>query len=92
MTYRSVAQKCNRNPDNFKRSLDDLKEAIIFECHRINTESLKRVKHSFLKRIDACVNAEDEQFEHLEHQFMIMINEIDIHTYFYEHLYGARLV
>lgn len=27
------------------------------ECQRINTETLKRGKDSFIKRIDACVNA-----------------------------------
>ena len=50
---------------NRPRNLDDLKDAITTECQRISTETLNRVKDSFIKRIDACINAEGEQFEHL---------------------------
>ena len=35
------------------------------KCQRITTETLNRVKDSFIKRIDACDNAESDQFEHL---------------------------
>lgn len=31
----------------------------------IDSEILKRVRNSFIKRISACINAEGEQFEHL---------------------------
>ena len=50
---------------NRPRTLDDFKDAIITECQKITTETLIRVKDSFRKRIDACMNAEGEQFEHL---------------------------
>ena len=50
---------------NRPRTLDDLKDAITTECQEISTETLNRVKDSFIKRIDACINAEGEQFEHL---------------------------
>jgi len=50
---------------NRPRTLDDLKDAIITECQKITTETLIRVKNSFIKRIDACVQAEGGQFEHL---------------------------
>ena len=49
---------------NRSRTLDDLKDTTT-ECQWINTETLKRAKASFIKRIDACVNIEGEQFEHL---------------------------
>ena len=50
---------------NRPRTLDDLKDAITTESQGISTETLNRVKDSFIKRIDACINAEGEQFEHL---------------------------
>ena len=50
---------------NRPRTLDDLKDAIITECQKITTETLIRVKDSFIKRIDACIQPEGEQFEHL---------------------------
>ena len=50
---------------NRPRALDDLKDAIATECQRISTETLIRVKDSFIKRTDACIIAEGEQFEHL---------------------------
>ena len=50
---------------NRPRTLDDLKDAIITECQIITTETLIRVKDSFIKRIDACIQAEGGQFEHL---------------------------
>ena len=46
-------------------TVDELKVAITTECQRISTETLNRVKDRFVKRINACVNAEGEQFEHL---------------------------
>ena len=45
--------------------MGDLKNAIISECQKITTETLNRVKGRFIKRIDACINVEGEQFEHL---------------------------
>ena len=50
---------------NRPRTLDDLKDAIITECQKITTETLIRVKDSFVKRMDAFIQAEGEQFEHL---------------------------
>ena len=50
---------------NHPRTLDDLKDVITTKCQRISTETLNRVKDNFTKRIDACINAEGEQFEHL---------------------------
>ena len=50
---------------NRPRTLGDLKNAIMTECQKITTEILNRVKDSFVMRIDACINAEGEQFEHL---------------------------
>ena len=50
---------------NRPRTLDELKDAIMTECQKITSETLNRVKDSFIKRIDACINAEGEQFEHL---------------------------
>ena len=47
---------------NFKKIL---KDAIISECQKITTDTFNRVKDSFIKRIDACINVEDEQFEHV---------------------------
>ena len=42
-----------------------LKDAITTACEGISTETLNKVKDSFIKRVNACVNAEGEQFEHL---------------------------
>ena len=74
VTYRSVAEPLDYFLwghlksvvyQNRPRNLDDLKDAIKTECQRISIETLNRVKDSFIKRIDACINAEGEQFEHL---------------------------
>ena len=50
---------------NRTRTLDYLKDEITTECQRISTETLNRVKKSFIKRINAFANAEGEQIEHL---------------------------
>ncbi|KAK2702960.1 hypothetical protein QYM36_018485 [Artemia franciscana] len=50
---------------NRPRTLDDLKDAILTECQKITTETLIRVRDSFIKIIDTCIQAEGEQFEHL---------------------------
>ena len=65
VTYRSVAEPldyflwdhlksvvCQNRP----RTLDDLKDVITTECQRISTKTLNRVKDSFIKSIDACIN------------------------------------
>ena len=48
-----------------RATLDDLKNVIISESQKITTETLNRVKNSVIKRTNACINAEGEQFEHL---------------------------
>ena len=50
---------------NRPRTLNDLMDAITTECQRISTATLNKVKDSFIKRIDECIKAEAEQFEHL---------------------------
>ena len=74
VTYRSVAEPLDYFLwehlksviyQNRPRNLDDLKDAITTECQRISTETINRVKDSFTKSIDACSNAEGEQFEQL---------------------------
>ena len=42
-------------------TLGDLKDAIISECKKISTETPNRVKDSFIKRTDACINVDDKQ-------------------------------
>ena len=73
-TYRSVAEEFNRTHTEQEKPLCHItviriikrfQDAITTECQRISTETLNRVKDSFIKRIDACINAEGEQFEHL---------------------------
>ena len=73
-TYGSVAEEFNRtHPEREKplrhttviRIIKHFQDAITTECQRISTETLNRVKGSFIKRIDACINVESEQFEHL---------------------------
>ena len=61
-----------------------MEDTIMTECQKITTEILNRVKDSFIKRIDACINAESEQFEHL--------NKIDIGIYFYKNLHGVQFL
>ena len=70
-TYRSVAKEFNRtHPEREKplshttviRIIKRFQDAITTECQRISTEILKRVKDCFIKRMDACINAESEQF------------------------------
>ena len=71
VTYRSVAEPLNYFLwghlksvlyQNRTQTLGDLKDAITTECQRISTETLNRVKDSFKKRIDACNNAEVNNF------------------------------
>ena len=73
-TYRSVAEEFNRTHLERKKLLSHttviriikrFQDAITSECQRISTETLNRVKDSFIKRTDACINAESKQFEHL---------------------------
>ena len=68
-TYRSVAEEFNRtHPEGEKplshitviRIIKRFQDAIATECQRISTETLNRVKDSFINRIDACINAEGE--------------------------------
>ena len=74
VTYRSVAEPLDYflwehlksvAYQNRPQTLDDLKDAITTECQRISIKTLNRIKDSFIKSIDACFNAEGEQFEHL---------------------------
>ena len=73
-TYRFIAEEFNRiHPEREKplsrttviHIIKRFQDAITTECQRISTETLNRVEDSFIKRIDACINAEGEQFEHL---------------------------
>ena len=73
-TYRSVAEKFNRTHPEREKPLSHttviciikrFQDTITTECQRISIETLNRVKDSFIKRIDAYINAEGEQFEHL---------------------------
>ena len=73
-TYRSVAEEFNRTHLEQEKPLSHttvisiikrFQDAITTGCQRISTDNLNRVKDSFIKRIDACINEEDEQFEHL---------------------------
>ena len=73
-TYRSVAKKFNRTHSEREKPLSHItviriikrfQDAIATECQRISTKTLNRVKDSFTKKIDACINIEGEQFEHL---------------------------
>ena len=65
-TYSSVAEEFNRTYPERETPLNHTtKDAIITECLKITFETLVRVKESFMKKIDACINAEGEQFEHL---------------------------
>ena len=73
-TYRSVAEEFNRTHPELEKPLSHttvvrkikrFQDAKTTECQRISTETLNRVKDSFIKRIEACINAEGEQFEHL---------------------------
>ena len=73
---------------NRPRTLDDLKDAKTTECQKISTETLNRVKDSFIKRIDACINAEGEQFEHL--LWLLLIKLLFISNL--KNLHGARLL
>ena len=73
-TYWAVAEEFNRAHPERENPLSHItvicvikrfQDAIITECQRISTETVNRVKDSFIKRIDACINAEGELFEHL---------------------------
>ena len=68
-TYCSVAEEFNRtHPEREKplshttviRIIKRFQDAITTECQRISTKTLNRVEDSFIKRIDACINAEGE--------------------------------
>ena len=66
-TYRSVAEEFNRaHPEREKPFSHTTVIRIIKRFQETDSvETLNRVKDSFIKRIDACINAEGEQFEHL---------------------------
>ena len=51
--------------ENRPPTLHDLKDAIITDCQEMTGETLVRVKHSFIQRINACTQAQAEQFDHL---------------------------
>ena len=73
-TYCFIAEEFNRTHHEQEKPLSHttvihiikcFQDAITTECQGISTETFNRVKDSFIKRIDACINAEGEQFEHL---------------------------
>ena len=47
------------------RSLDELREKIIYECHQITPESLHRVRERFEQNLYHCMGVNGAHFEHL---------------------------
>ena len=66
-TYRSVAEEFNRTLPKREKLLSHTTVIRIIKRFQEtgSVETLKIVKDSFIKKIDACINAEGEQFEHL---------------------------
>jgi hypothetical protein len=46
-------------------NIEDLKNRIRLQCRAITPETLRRVRRSFLNRLEACLQANGRHFEHL---------------------------